>query len=108
MLRPRCPRLRATLACAVIGLALAVPSGALASDAAATSDATRSALATERYWSTYDIDDSLPSPHRAAAKSGGGMSDAATVAIGAAVAVTLSAGACAFVLLHRRRSIKPV
>ena len=87
------PRVRAALLCALIVLtALAAPAAAFAG-AAANDRATRAALATERYWSTYDIDTPLPSPTRSAAPAAADRGAGWTTTIALVAAAALSASA---------------
>jgi hypothetical protein len=100
MLRHHCPSARGALACALVALVVfAAPAAAIASGP----DALRAARATERYWSTYDIDNTLPRPaHQSPAASDPGPTWEGTIALAGAVAL-VSAAAGAFAVHAARR-----
>jgi hypothetical protein len=95
---------RGTLACALAAVVvLAAPSASLASRAASSDDALRGAHATERYWSTYDIDNALPRPAQASSASAdNGPSWTGAAALAALVALVSAAGGALVAHVARR------
>jgi hypothetical protein len=99
------PHVRAALLCALIVLVAVVTPAAALATAGANDRATRAALATERYWSTYDVDTALPSPPRSAppATSDGGAGWTTTIALVAVAALC----ACAAGVYAGRVTARP-